>query len=131
MEHVTINAGLRICLITKGIASSLTYIFGDTGLRNILNGQVQDVLYAVLPSVCRFLGLDVTVRLSVLVSTPLIGLSRTDGYRDLIANDLTVYIDGDDTVATEGRSVMNRVGARSSNILIAITGREGRECHVL
>ena len=97
-------------LVSKGEATSATDSLGYVGLRNVLNGQVQDVLYAV--STLTVLDChDITSGLLVGLTIPFpdIRVAVADGLVVFRTAQFASSINSDDTVAPEVRFVRDRI----------------------
>ena len=100
MESMTVYAALRQRAVAESITAATTDSPGDTGLRDISDGQVQYMLYAIFACGIRFC-LDISVCFIVFVTAPYKGLARADGHKLLVAYNLPVDDDGNDAIAAE------------------------------
>ena len=100
MEGMAVYTAFRQCAVAESITAATTDSPGDTGLRNISDGQVQYMFYAIFACCIRFC-LDISVCFFVFVASPDKGLARTNCHIFFISYNLPVDDDGNDAVTAE------------------------------
>ena len=108
MEGVVIYAGFRQRAVTKRVTAALTNCLGHEGLRDKTNGEVQDVLYAVIAqTVLNRYYVSAGLRIGRTVPFPDIRVAVADRDGLLGTGYFQLGYYGDDTVAmTVSRRVM-------------------------
>ena len=128
MEGMAVYAAFRQCAVAESITAATTDSPCNTGLRNISDGQVQYMFYAIFACCIRFC-LDISVCFIVFVASPDKGLARADGHKLLVAYNLPVDDDGNDAIAAERRSIAGIISTATGDGFSTISGRESGEGH--